>query len=324
MIDHTPAISERVAKRRDKYATEIVPVLPEPRELAQPTYVGVNSMTTQTKPLRRFLRSGRLVSVLDVPETPTAVARDYLSAVYGKVKLRARHAQIVEFENRIAPIPCLAVPTRFDYGHYIDLTACYWSVMLIAGWNVDYYPGKWLASGRPPYDFPFPDIKPARNALVSVAQSRDVPFYDPVLLHTIEKSIGNRFLNRGLYCLISNILHCLACRARELGAIYVFMDGYIFASDGAASEMAVSILDWGLHYSLKYQGPGQVLGVGSYEIRGPKGHTTKRNPDQPIPDDNLQELEYAAWLQRSFAHLAASHNERIATLASHLEIPPLD
>jgi len=309
MIDPTPRILARVEARRDKYRTEIVPILPPPASLAETSFVGINSITT-TKSMRRFLLAGRLLEIGDLTETPTSLARDYLALTFGHGP-RIKHDQGIEFENRIAPAPVLIHPTRFGWGWYLDLEACYFSILLVSGWNLDYYPGKWLARGRPPLDFPFTQSKQARNSLVSIAQSRSARVYDPVASRVVDRRIGNRLMNRGIFCLISDVLHSLATEARALGAIYVNMDGYIFVTESSARSMAHRIEDWGLNYRVKYQGSGEVMGPGDYKIGG---HRTRRLFRQPIEGETISPVPYSPWLQRRFSRFAATSNERMDRL----------
>jgi hypothetical protein len=161
------------------------------------------------------------------------------------------------------------MPTLLNDGAvYLDIKSTWFSIMRVVGWDVDYYPLKWLGAGTPPLDFPWKDNKIARSALVSVAQSLTIPMYDPKKHKIIQRPTYNKFLNWGVYAIIAHVLSAIAYEAIHAGAVYVNTDGFIVADDKA--ERVAAVLDsWGLDYSAKAHGTGFVMGPGCYKV-GPK------------------------------------------------------
>lgn len=165
--------------------------------------------------------------------TPSELARDYLTYRYGKAR-RICKEQWRLFRNPAPAAPLLAVPGIYTDYQYVDIKSAYWTITNITGWDVDYMPERWLSYGDPPSDYPAPDHKASRSALVSVTRRSVVMVKSGENIY--EKSMYNPLWNDSLWYAVMHVLHMLAIKAHSLGAVYVHTDGYILPI-GAVGEM---------------------------------------------------------------------------------------
>jgi hypothetical protein len=254
---------------------------------------------------RRRLIKEALILEPGVKETPSAIARDYLRLIYKRGARSTRHQ--LRNNAAIPPVPNMAQPRKFAHGFYVDIQSCYWSIMQIAGWNVDYNPGMWIAPGRPPKDFPFPKHKVARNCLVSAGRTGSIPRYDPRKLPGDpydEINPGNSLKNLHLPRLIHDVLNCIGVQCRDAGAVYLNNDGMIAPSPRIAEACIHIVEDWGLTPVIKAQGSGEIKGSGTYRV----GNHTTANYEmlhEPRPLEILYPPPYLDWLQKEFSFFAA-------------------
>lgn len=302
----TAAIAGRVAARREKYVTREVNGFPSVKRLVEPYLIGNASLTLRSS-RRRFVRRSAGLQIGNVLETPTTVARDYLTLTYGKGPgVRSSQASAIAAIIKRAPaFPLYATPGQFDDGFYIDVRRAFFSVMCVAGWNVSYYPRKFLGCGKPPLDFPFQENSIARNSLVSVAQARDLTEYYPPhhKPHTI--TTFNPLLNESISALIRDVLHGIARVAVENGAIYAHTDGFIAPNENAANNIIQSIRDWGLDARIKGRGAGYVLGVANYKVGEMQSKWIDRRWQTNQTFAAIATVEHERWLQNNFSFLAA-------------------
>lgn len=287
-------IITRVHDRQERWKTTLEPVLPTPEWVNETAIIGKFSIATlETK--RRMILEPVCISLDHSKETPSTLARDYLMVTYKKGPPITKEQSEVISETASAH-PLYVNPCRFHEAWYIDIEACYWNTMLVAGWAVDYYPGKWLGLTRPPDDFPWPKNKIARNCLVSIGMMGEVPLWKDGEWTTIRT--GNVLRNSQLFCLINDTLNAIGHAAMRAGAVYVNTDGYIATSEKAMREIVGIITDWGFQARIKAHGSGMVNGPGSYII----GKTrTERIMRQDDPMYSIREVPYARWLQERIA-----------------------
>jgi hypothetical protein len=298
-------LSERVNDRRDKWYTTEKQSLPPIESLRETTIIGAFSYCLMSS-RERMIKKPDCIPVTEILETPSAIARDYLMLDY-KRGPRARSTQIDCIKEGLRPLPNFAKPCHFEHGYYVDVRAAYWSIMLVVGWNVDYWPEKWLSRGRAPERFPYPDHKIARNCLVSAGLSDKVPIYKPSEKEFTELHRGNPLANLSLMRLISDVLQAIAATAVEMGVSYVNTDGYICPNDVCLSNVMNLVREWGLVPSVKYSGSGGVFSSGAYKVgRHRSGLTKYRQMESPII--GIFPPRYSAWLQRSFTFWAAKSN----------------
>lgn len=286
---------ERVLNRRVRWNTSEEEILPPPEWMDEATILGTFSMVgMQTR--RRLLLKDTSMNVLGLLESPSAVARDYLTVTY-KRGPAIKHEQTEALKQTKTPMPLFIKPTEFKNGYYVDIAAAYWNIMLKIGWNVDYWPGRWIAPGRAPDDFPYPEHKIARNCLVSSGIVSTVPVWTPktgmIQLHT-----GNPLANMQLYGLINDVLNCIAADAVDAGAVYVATDGYIAPDEESMRKIIMRVADWGLVARIKYQGSGYVNAPGSYKVGLDR---TRVLQPRPIPVNNIYKRPYHKWLREAFS-----------------------
>lgn len=316
------ALRDKAQTRAEKFKTYRLRKLPNPNYLHEWATIGTYSYFLMQTKQRLTLRSGLLSLGHNIKETISSVARDYINIEY-KQSPTIKHAQAEIFKaayippnSRIKNAPqYFDKKITFDHGYYIDIISTYWSVINITGWNVDYWPGRWLASGKKPDNFPFPDHKTARSCLVSVARPGSVLLYNPEGRNNDEKfptkPVGSKILNLGISLLIADVLHSIAYEAQRAGAVYINADGYIAPNEKVAGHIAQIIYDWGLPAAIKAEGSGEVLGIGNYKVglfeSEPHADAWERGRETQAHEQikKIENLDYAAWLQPRFARYAA-------------------
>jgi hypothetical protein len=264
------------------------------QQLQHPCVVGKHAVVVQGLQLRYLLNApvGTLVSVDGVVDTPGAVARDYLRAVFGPeyrvpkrvVGRRWRRPWQLPYPY----IPMYARPCTFEHGYYVDLQGFWFALVCRFGWNVAYSPGHYVGYGRPCDDFPFSSHKVARNALVSSAFPTRITLWSPQLGHQ-EVERKNPLLNVPLANLVSDVMHYVASIAVDCGAVYYYMDGAIVPDRASFERLARAYSDMGLRWRVKAEGPGWVDSPGSYRV----GPVRSLKQLKPRPFSNLRPLEAA-------------------------------
>jgi len=307
---------DKCHRRAENWTPVLVKKLPDPYTLQEVTIIGTYSFTMQQSH-RRLVVARELIELdQDHHETPPAVARDYLYSVF-KRGPRIKKAQMETNTDGLRPAPNFAKPCQFPEGYYIDIVSTYWSIMNIIGWNVDYWPGKWLNPGQAPEDFPFPGNKIARNCLVSagtvrpmlryIPDKRPDPFDDKL-------SPGNPLANTGLIRLITDLLNAIAGQAVDLGAVYVNNDGFIVRSHKAAADVCQLIFDYGLIPQIKGEGPGEVKSSGAYKV-GAMTSAPYLARIAPRETSAIYRPRYTRWLRDRFSFWASE----IPTLTSRMK-----
>ena len=287
-------LSIRSSKRKAQYETiNVISNIDFPKleEIDEPAIIGTYSMTL-LKTKKRFIVWPSCLKITRQGEdvdTATCLSRDYLKETY--FAPRVKHEQVELISGQFMPI--FVKPTVFDYGYYIDVKSAWWSIMNLCGWNVDYWPGKWLLNGRPPRDYPYPLSKLGRSALVSVAQSYMIEIYDPKTKQKIKKISFNSHLNYHIYATIAHVLSGIGIMAASLGCVYVNADGMIAPNEDIAVETMKMIDEWKLPYTTKGAGRGWVKAIGCYRVGD---LATRRNDIIPHPLSKFTiEPEYLRW-----------------------------
>lgn len=230
--------------------------------------------------------------------TPSDVARDYLDIKYGAQKRRVTSAQYKIIKRHVSP-PLYASPVYLPDATYVDIQSAYWSVLKAVGWDVEYHPGKFLGVGSSVSDFPFPEMKLARNCLVSAALPSTISAWTGENL--IQMKMRNRHVNLVLWRLCMDVLNGFAIEMIRAGAVYVHTDGFImptpllFLADEIAHE-------WNLPLRIKDRGVCEVKNVGYYVFGGKVSNNKRKMRDgyfQKIYNPGL------GWLKPKFAFHAA-------------------
>lgn len=295
-------IVDKAHERRERWLHKEVYRLPPLDTLKESTIVGSFSFCLQSS-RQRLIKLPDCIGVDHVVETPTAIARDYAIFEY-KRGPRVRHTQMECIRDGMRAAPNFVLPSQFEHGYYIDIRACYWSIMNVVGWNPDYWPEKWLARGKPPSRFPFPDHKLARNCLASVGLSDKLPIYTPDTGEIVGIKRGNQLSNLSLMRVITDVLQSIAARAIELGAIYCNNDGFIVPDEPTLDKVSNLIAEWGLTARIKHEGGGGVHSSGAFVVGKHKsGLTDLRKEDSIVL--GVQSPRYASWLRKAFTFWAA-------------------
>lgn len=165
-----------------------------------------------------------------------------------------------------------------DHLTYVDLSAAYFSIYTRTTLDVDYDGLSAPVDGR----VRFLDTaglgvhKLTRNALLGSLRrtkrrglDHGKPFREPVPASARRPN---------LWGLVMDVLELVAWEMRDLGAVYVHTDGYIFAHKDLAEE-AIDVLArrYHLRASIRAQGDGAVLGLGRWRI-GEVTHGTVFEP----------------------------------------------
>lgn len=292
---------DRAHNRAEKWRTQLVQELPMPEETGQTAILGIYSMCLMNSRTRLLLEP-TAISIDHCKESPAAVARDYLTVEYKRGPF-AKSTQIDAIQADLLNPPNYAEPHVFSHGFYIDIRSAYWAIMRVAGWNVDYYPGRWLLPGKPPVTFPFPEHKVARNCLVSSGLIGDVPMWSKERGY-FKVHKGNVFANLQLWRLVQDILNSIAFQAVQAGAIYANTDGFIAPNNTVREKVEAIITDWGLSSRIKAQGSGSVVASGTYCV-GPSrsGHLKYRS--EPTETPPLKLPRFSSWLQSRFARFSS-------------------
>lgn len=299
------ALRDRAEDRRERLETREVNRFPDWRKIDRPFIPGSFSLFIPSLKLR-YLRKQGTIDLSGIAEAPTTLARDYIKVKHWRAsRPRGAHqGRVLLAYGRSPAWPNYAEPSEFEDGAYLDIRSTFFSIMLVAGWDVSYSPGHYLMSGEPPRDFPFPDHRIARNSLVSCSAAKNITRIDPPQFRrTTTKAINENF-NPSLSALIRDVLHAIALQAIEAGAVYANVDGFICPDQETAGVVARIIEDWGLAWSIKGAGAGEVIGPSVYQVGSKQSEWIGRRT-RPGRIRSLVDLDYARWLQGAFANLAA-------------------
>lgn len=307
------ALIERSLKRSERWKTKTVNALPFPHEIPETHIIGTYSRVLLESKQRIVLRPATVIlndaTTLEtfgemgeiapdaIRETLSCVARDYLKEIFGHGPL-LKSSQRTYMMRGYVHHPLLAVPQKFERGYYLDIASAYYSIVQIVGWNVDYWPGKWMGRGRPTPDFPFPAISIARNCLVSSAAEGRVSVWKPGDGAKNYDSY-NPLENLCLIRIVSDILSCIAYDVvTHAHAQYAHTDGFIL-TDMRDLKIAQQIIgDWSLTSRIKAQGPGYINGPGCYKV-GKKESNIQL--EEKLPFSNIARLKHSGWLQKRLA-----------------------
>jgi hypothetical protein len=292
------ALAKMAHERREKMTPELITHFPSIVDMKTKVILGSFSWTMPFI-RRRFIDSANCIDIFGVEQTPTEISRDYLRVVFPD-RLRATGAQVEELRKQKTH-PLYANPCVIESAAYVDLKSAYWSIMNAVGWNVDYFPNKFLAKGRGVEDFPLPNHKPARNSLVSMGLPSASRIWTGNGFET--EHTNNPNLNLGIYRLVQDVLHTIAWRAIELGAKYVHTDGYILPIE-QADNLVYYIGEWGLTAKIKETGRAQIYAAGAYSIGD---HKIQRIVHGYTPHAYIHP-ENEKWLLPRFARLKAFSN----------------
>lgn len=282
---------ERVLDHRQNFVVEGMPPL---LTMPNPTFLGGFAWTTNTA---RFLLSRSAVrGVGESVATPSGLARAYLTEKFGGKRRRCTTAQydLLLKDFRTSPLYCR--PAWSGEFVAIDLKAAYWQILSRVGWDVDYYPNKWIGVKSDVTDFPYAHHKLMRNLLVSAGLPARVQWWDGKKIRS--RKGRNPLYNGILWAFVQDVLNAVAVDMLEIGALHIHTDGYILPASEEA--LAMQILDeWTLIGEVRARGDGWIKQVGRWRV----GMTEVGRRDiLSSKDMNKVRVEpYQQWLKRSFS-----------------------
>lgn len=269
-------MNELRAEKNEGQSIMLVDRFPPLAELKSMTFLGSFSWTsTATK--ERWILKTHAIDIGGGWCTPSDIARDYISAKFGKMRLRCNKRQWNELVANRKHQPLYALPCTLTSAFYLDLQSAYWQILQIGGYDVDYMPARYLSPRSDVYDFPVPSIKLARNCLVSMGLPSGVNVWIPG--HGFDrKKTRKQNVNLILWGFIQDVLHGFASDMINFaGAVYVNTDGYIIPQDRIPD--ADKVCDaWGLTVTIKQHGKAEIRGAGDYDIGK---HLSKRQRTIP-------------------------------------------
>lgn len=291
-------LRERSVKRATDYDVRVVNDFSDMyRVWLEPTILGSYTHTYLGRSDRREIRLETQNGICAVDmgdgvwDSPTTLSRDYIKETFPRYRNKCNKKNGQADLLRGARMPQYAHPCTFEQGYYVDIKSAWWAAQLRIGWNVDYWPGRFLFPGLSPFDFPFHEsrYKVARSALVTIARDCHLNIFHPALPPTehtatflqgkkppleMSRKGGSQFrfnaiLNWNIYAIIADVLQSIAHEARQrLGdrLIYWNTDGAIVTDAAARDGLIELIADWGFQSSIKGAGPGLVRGSGTYIV----------------------------------------------------------
>lgn len=245
---------------------EIKDLSDQMREAGTYFMAGNNSLfipSTQTKVMDvSAVRQWPTIDGELVPMTPGEAARTELSRQFPGIRRVGWLPGHVKLFSLRPPLYCNPVGP----GKYVqlDLTSAYHQIYKYLWLDTPYplgYGNKslWEVGER------LAKWKQARNAIIGVCRSRNgVAFKDG---RRIQVSTQNSWLSPGLWATVQSILHEIATRAIEFGAVYVNTDGYIFPVQSPGWDLFENWLEkWNFDWSVRHEGRGEIAGWSCYKV----------------------------------------------------------
>lgn len=285
-------------ERQQKWEYRIVEQFPKLTDTHEPVTLGTFSWNLMKSKVR-LIDAKNVVNIGFGVQTPPEIARDYIGSVFPK-RLRAYSDQIFAFTHPQRTAVLYAKPQRIIKGVYVDISAAYWNIVRLVGYNVEYFPpDKWLGQGRHVEDFPLAQHKVARSSIVSQGLIRPILMWDGFKLIEPRK-VGGKTVNQALWAIVQDTLHSIAGELKEKCQLgYAHTDGFIVPSHHTDKAMEI-ISSYGLTSKVKVDASGNrasgltyILGVGRYIV----GNVRTRNIE-PIPNGHFDNI--ATHMDRDF------------------------
>jgi len=251
-----------------------------------------------------------VVRPFEVPQTRGQVARDYLKVKYGKkLPLRARGAQIRSWGDAMSAA-LYAKSGWTENMVYADIKSAYWSILSIVGYDVEWWPERFLGVASSVADFPLWEDKTARSAITATGIMNTSDIYNYGKFERVAQK--NVYQNLSLWNLTHTILHMCAGWARSLGGVYFNTDGAIIPRR-ALDDYTALLAGVGLRCGVKGEGVCHVRGAGAYKIGHLKSGHYARVTDHD--HDNLVSVN-AAWYQARLLKLSRVADRLAGELAN--------
>jgi len=265
--------------RREKnegLTIHIVDKFPELSSLKALTYLGSFSWTcAATK--EKWIRVPFAFDLGAGYVTPSDIARDYIATKFGGARLRCNSKQWAELVRGKKHQPLFAEPCTLPNAYYLDMKSAYWQLLMLGGYDVDYMPNRYLSPRSDVSDFPVPEIKLARNCIVSMGLPSGVNVWQP--LYGFQKKTPKELaVNLVLWAFVQDVLHGFAHdMVFQAGAVYVNTDGYIISNENIRKANEVEEA-WGLKLTIRHHGKAEIRGAGDYDIADSFGRRVRTVP----------------------------------------------
>jgi hypothetical protein len=255
--------------------------------------IGDYSMTAMIAKKRWLIQDVTLYA-FGFPQTPTELTRLYIGIKY-KLPLPIRKEQAIAVAQA-RPMPLLARPGKYGRGVYIDIKSAYWQIVKAIGWNVAYYPNRYIGKESDVSDMPkfLQENKPARAALVSTSRKSSLAIWNGEKI--LNEPTFNPMLNMRLVCLVSDVLQSVAREMKESIPClpYSNTDGFIVPETHIRTAKSI-LQSWNLPYGIKYRGDIEIYGTGSYRVGGYSSLRIEAN----TAFDNIDDINWK-WIKRNF------------------------
>lgn len=238
--------------------------------------------------------------------TDSDLARDYIALKYlDRVPKCTTDQWLKCVKDRRSP-PIYCQPCRLDEAVYIDIAGAYWQIVRAVGWNVNYNPSKFLDVLSRMTDFPYPTKKLTRNCLVSIGIPSPMRQWDGEKIVYVSRP--TKFVNLILYRLVMDVLNSIAGDMIDVGAVYVYTDGYIF--DRKHAERGFDVLaQWGLSSTVKRYGALDLVSPNCYCFTNERDgmlatENYKQRPNRARRQISKVYTTESAWLRQRFSRFA--------------------
>jgi hypothetical protein len=247
------------SERQAKYKTEIVEVLPNLSKLKPGAIIGMYSITDMAD-RTRYVCKDALVKTPWGQDTYTAVTRDWVAATYPPLKA---HWEEIVSARQPTHAPLLSKPGVYPGNFvYLDLSAAYWTLTRIYGYDITYLLGQYLIPGKEIDDYPLYWHKRARASLVSMGYSSELRRWTGKEIKTTHKWGRNVILYHAVMDALNGIARDITMYC---GVVYWHTDGGIIPSRDLDRAQDI-VASWGMNCKIKGQGAAIVKGIGNYRI----------------------------------------------------------
>lgn len=297
------AMNEHNRDRQKGWTIYCVKDMPSLTDLNQAVIVGSFAYTCQALKTKWYYKP--LCLLTDGGwTTPGDIARDYVALKYPERRIKCTSSQWNACVNNKGIPPLYCKPGSLENGIYLDLRSAYWQIVRSVTWAVDYNPHRYIGTNGDMLDFPYSNEKLARNCLVSIGLSGSMSLWTGTDM--VYQKKPNRFINLILWRLVQDVLNAVACDMIEIGAVYVYSDGYILPADveGLAFEI---LAEWGLEGRIKKHGAVDVRAPNSYAFYNEQDGLYQTKPYQSFRHTSAIVKVYdpgRAWLRKHFSVLA--------------------
>lgn len=201
-------------------------------------------------------------------------------------------------ENKIILPPKLSIPGFYQNIAQVDIKAAYFTILSIIGMYPNVMWGVALGVGSRLDTYPFAETKIVRNSLYGTAFNPHLRYVTGSKLTSVQP--GVKLSNPHLVQITQCIMHSIARKAREMGAVQWHTDGGILPEKNVYLFMAYVAETYGLTLKLKCTGEAAVFRPDQYITAV---HSPRRKLFVPLRIDTIDGFKgdynlgiYESWL----------------------------